>query len=104
MEFFFPSLVAFFTLQYNFFSLGVLLGQPHIQDDENTDIETMKSYEKLLNGHCGMWTRMLRAGEKTHSEDRIRHSMMSKNNTAAPLSLLRKDHKQYESEMIGPPG
>ena len=82
----------------------IQLGQPHIQNDDDTDTGTIQTYEKLLNAHSGMWTRMLRAGEKTQSDERIRHSMMSKNNTAAPLSLLRKDHKQYESEMIGPPG
>ena len=30
--------------------------------------------------------------------------MLSKNNPPAPLSVVRKDHKQYESEITGPPG
>ena len=30
--------------------------------------------------------------------------MKSRNNPAAPLSILRKDHKAYEDEFIGPPG
>ena len=47
---------------------------------------------------------MLRAGEKTNAKDRIRSNMLSKNNPAAPLSVLRKDHKPCESEEVGPPG
>ena len=42
--------------------------------------------------------------EKTNSEKKIRHNMISKCNTPAPLYVLRKDHKQCKSEMIGPPG
>ena len=51
-----------------------------------------------------MFVRMFKIGEETNSSDRIRSNMMSKNNPPAPLSILRKDHKQYVSEVIGPPG
>ena len=81
-----------------------LLGQTHIENDENTDTETIKTKAKLINAHSAMWIHMLRAGEKTNSMDRIRHNMTSKCNTPAPLYLLRKDHKQYDSEITGPPG
>ena len=41
---------------------------------------------------------------KTGSHDRIRASMKSRKNPAAPLSILRKDHKPADDEEIGPPG
>jgi len=47
---------------------------------------------------------MIRASEATNSDEKIRSSMISKNNQPAPLAILRKDHKQYDSEEIGPPG
>ena len=81
-----------------------LLGETHTQNDEEIDTATKNMYEKLLNANCGMWLRMLRAGKKTNQYERIRGSMLSKNNPPAPLSVVRKDHKPYDSEVTGPPG
>ena len=80
------------------------LAEVHTENDEEIDSVAKNSYEKLLNAHGGMWLRILNAGDKTNQYDRIRSSMASKNNPPAPLSILRKDHKHYESEVIGPPG
>ena len=82
----------------------VLLGLSHIENDEDTDLDGKEYLEKLINAHSGMWVRMLKAGEKTNGHKRILSNMKSKNNPPAPLSILRKDHKQYESEITGPPG
>ena len=82
----------------------VQLGLSHIENDEDTNLDEKKYFEKLINAHCGMWVRMLKAGEKSNQQERIHSNMTSKNNPPAPLSILRKDHKQYESEIVGPPG
>ena len=82
----------------------VQLGRTHIENDEDIDVKRTKDLGNLINAHSGMWVRMLKAGDKTNSSSRISSSMASKNNPPAPLSILRKDHKQYESEVVGPPG
>ena len=80
------------------------LGETHVVGDEVIDGETKVRFEKEINAHAEMWTRILNAGTKTSNHDRIRSSMKSRNNPPAPLSVLRKDHKRYDDEVIGPPG
>ena len=79
-------------------------GRTHVTEDEVVDDETKARFEKEINGHAEMWTRIMSAGKNTRNHDRIRSSMKSRNNPPAPLSALRKDHKTYEDEVIGPPG
>ena len=81
-----------------------VLGAVHTTHDEVVTAEERKGFEKEINAHAEMWIRLLSAGTKTGNYDRIRSSMKSKNNPAAPLSILRKDHKTYDDETIGPPG
>ena len=81
-----------------------LLGQTHITNDEVVTTDTVIQLEKDINAHTEMWMRILSAGKKTGEYDRIRTSMKSNNNPPAPLSILRKDHKQTEDPLIGPPG
>ena len=80
------------------------LGETHAVHDEVVNDETKARFEKEVNAHAGMWTRILNAGTETSNHDRIRSNMKSRNNPPAPLSILRKDHKRYEDEVIGPPG
>ena len=81
-----------------------VLGEVHTAHDEIVTPDIKKGFEKEINAHTEGWIRMLGAGTKTGNYDRIRSSMRSRNNPAAPLSILRKDHKAYEDEFIGPPG
>ena len=80
------------------------LGVAHTTEDETITIETISQYEKEINAHAENWIRILSAGTETNNYDRIRTSMKSRNNPPSPLSVLRKDHKPYEDEFIGPPG
>ena len=49
--------------------------------------EAVKPFEKEINTHTGMWLRILGAGTKTGNSDRVKRSMMLKNNPPAPLIL-----------------
>ena len=80
------------------------MGAVHTVDDEVVTMEDVKAYEKEVNAHGEMWLRILSAGTETRNYDRIRSSMKSRNNPPAPLSIVRKDHKPYDNEVIGPPG
>ena len=64
-----------------------LLGQTHTQNDDEINMETKDSYEKLHNAHSRMWVRFLNAGKKTNNCDRIRSSMLARNNPPAPLAI-----------------
>ena len=81
-----------------------LLGDAHVRNDEVVTMADTKQFEIEINAHTEMWTRILNAGEKTGQYDRIKTSMKTKNNPPAPLSILRKDHKQCEDPVVGPPG
>ena len=80
------------------------LGETHVTNDEVVTAKKVKQFEKEVNAHTEMWIRVLNAGKKTGNYDRIRTSMKSNNNPPAPLSILRKDHKQCEDAFTGPPG
>ena len=80
------------------------LGATHTTQDEIVTMEDVKKYEKEINAHSEMWTRILKAGTNTGNYDRIKNSLKSRNNPPAPLSIMRKDHKPYNNEIIGPPG
>ena len=80
------------------------LGGTHVLGDEIVSDETKERFEKEINAHAEMWTRIMNAGTNTGNHDRIRGNMKSRNNPPAPLSVLRKDHKRHEDSVIGPPG
>ena len=80
------------------------LGETHVTDDELVNEDTKARFEKELNAHAEMWTRILNAGKATNNHDRIRSSLKSRNNPPAPLSVVRKDHKRCDDPIIGPPG
>ena len=80
------------------------LGQTHTMNDEEVNRDTVELFEKNITAHAVVWTRFLDAGNKTNTQDKILSNMRSQHNPPAPLSILRKDHKQYDSEEIGPPG
>ena len=77
-------------------------GATHTMHDEIITAEDKKNFEKEVNAHGEMWIRILSAGTRTKNYDRIRSSMKSRNNPPAPLSVVRKDRKPYEDEVIGP--
>ena len=80
------------------------LAEAHINHDEIVTEETKNRFERLINSHTTIWLRILNAGKDENHKDRIKSSMMSKNGPAAPIAFPRKDHKIYDSEIIGPPG
>ena len=81
-----------------------LSGEQHISEDRIINDETKERYEKTVNAHSEMWLRMINAGKNRNQYERIKHSMLTKNCPPAPLTISRKDHKEYQSEEIGPPG
>ena len=65
------------------------LGEQHTRNDEIVTMEDVRTYEKEINGHSEMWTRLINAGAETGQYDRIKTSMKSKGNPPAPLSVPR---------------
>ena len=58
----------------------------------------------MLNAHAFTWSKILRAGDKVGSTERIKSNLRSRNSEYAVLSSLRKDHKNSEDQTSGPPG
>ena len=56
-----------------------MLGRTHVTEDEVVDDETRARFEKEVNAHAEMWTRIMSAGKNTRNHDRIRSSMKSQN-------------------------
>ena len=78
------------------------------EEDSVVSEEVYQEYQKEINAHSSMWTRILKAGEGVHSgnikaADRIRKNLTVQNHSAAPLYALRKDHKTANDRVIGPP-
>ena len=82
--------------------------EPHVSSDEVVDSKTHVRCQKEINAHSSMWVRFMKAGEFTSTssikgQDRIRNSMKVYNHGYAPLYALRKDHKEVDDPVLGPP-
>ena len=77
----------------------------HTEKDETTNEDEHLKCQKEINAHATMWTRILKAGEEEASTaaDRIKNNMLVDNHGLAPIYTVRKDHKAYADETIGPP-
>ena len=82
--------------------------EPHVSSDEVVDSKTHVRCQKEINAHSSMWVRFMKAGEYTNTssikgQDRVRNSMKVYNHGYAPLYALRKDHKEVDDPVLGPP-
>ena len=80
--------------------------EKHIKNDEIIDDRTYGQMLKEINAHSIMWTNFLKAGEHAgeHGQQRTKENMLSSDRTdPPPLYGLRKDHKKYNDNKIGPP-
>ena len=81
----------------------VLSGQAHAAEDPIITEEDHRRIEHNINAHSVAFTRMTCAGESQQDSDRIRKNMIITDSQAPPLYTTRKDHKQSENNIIGPP-
>ena len=80
--------------------------EKHTDKDEVISEHDYQSLINEVNAHSVMWSKILKAGEKTgdYGTQRIKENLLSAEKCdAPPLYALRKDHKTYEDETIGPP-
>ena len=75
----------------------------HVKDDKMIDKEKYGIFEKEINAHSNFWVTMFNIGKQFNDQDRFRSSMLSHNSGYSKLYFLRKDHKPYTDEIIGPP-
>ena len=81
---------------------------PHVREDPIVDDQVHERAEREANAHSNMWLRFTKAGEftgtsATRGYQRIKNSMKVRNHGYAPLYTLRKDHKQVDDPVRGPP-
>ena len=77
----------------------------HTEKDISITEETHKRMQEEANAHAGSWVKMLRIGENggTGSQNRVKSNMLVEECPPPPLYSLRKDHKEYDDEVKGPP-
>ena len=63
----------------------------------------MKQIETRMNHHMREFNKMFEVGSTHGHEERVTGATMSKNTPAPPMYGLRKDHKQHEGKIKGPP-
>ena len=102
------EIVIFQTDKTNSFSTDTIDNyrqacQIHIENDRIINNTEKGKLEAVMNAHGVMWTRFLNAGKNNNQEERIRKNMLNENCEVSPLYTLRKDHKFYEDEVVGPP-
>lgn len=81
---------------------------PHVIGDGIVEEAAHLRAQKESNAHATLWVRMLSAGEKASTKgssglQRLKDSMQVHNHGYAPLYSLRKDHKEVQDAMQGPP-
>ena len=59
--------------------------QPHISEDEIITEETHLQLQDQANAHATFWTRILRSGESTYGEERIKKNMLTHKSAFIPL-------------------
>ena len=81
---------------------------PHVVGDGIVEEAAHLRAQKEINAHATLWVRMLSAGEKASTKgssglQRVKDSMQVHNHGYAPVYSLRKDHKEVQDEVKGPP-
>ena len=81
---------------------------PHVIGDEIVEEAVHLRAQKDANAHSTLWVRMMSAGHFTGTNRgrgmlRVRDSMTVENHGHAPLYSLRKDHKDFDDPVRGPP-
>ena len=71
--------------------------QVHLQNTEKVSTEEYRTIEKELNSHMHAWCNIIKADE------RVRRSLQMEGNEVPPQYGLRKDHKQFDDPVKGPP-
>ena len=66
-------------------------------------MEEHKKIEHNMNAHSVAWVKMIGAGAAQRDADRIQKNMLMSDSQPPPLYTTRKDHKNYDDEIVGPP-
>ena len=74
----------------------------HISEDEVITEKKVKTIENTLNKHADYWVEIMKAGELSGQQKRIKGNLKTKDNQIPVLSGTSKDHKKSEDENIGP--
>ena len=69
----------------------------HFDGMSKTNLENYYEVERILNAHMRSWFIMMKGNQ------RLARNFRASNNTMPPLYGLRKDHKEFESLIEGPP-
>ncbi len=77
--------------------------RPHVESDEVVTVDDFNKAEKLVQAHTVFWLEMLNVGKKSGDSLRYKTSMTQENSKFPTMYTYRKDHKQYEDEVKGPP-
>ena len=75
----------------------------HTERDKEIDEKKVGQIEGQVNHHMRQFNKMFKVGATHEHESRVTGATTSTNIPAPPLYGLRKDHKQAESEFVGPP-
>ena len=77
--------------------------QEHIINDQVITLEEYKEIEKNANFHAKTWARISQAGSLQRDAKRIKENLIINDTQPPPLYTCRKDHKETEDEVVGPP-
>ena len=78
-------------------------GLAHTVGDTEVGWVELKEAQSELNGHIAMLIKIFKMGKNWKHEYRIRETMMGKNHSVCPISLLLKDHKGWSPKDGGVP-
>ena len=77
--------------------------QHTVKDEKVDECEKVKKIEDKMNLHMRQFNRMFRVGSTHGQEERVTGATTSTNTPAPPMYGLRKDHKEHQDQMKGPP-
>ena len=79
--------------------------KPHYIGEQKVNIEVVASSEDILNNYSRAWTRILGIGADAGDfmPQRVSNALMVNHSNVPFLDGLRKDHKAYHNETLGPP-
>ena len=77
--------------------------QTHTVNDPVITKEEHQQIEHHMNAHSVALARMICAGELQKDSDRIHKNMILTDSQPPPLYTVRKDHKQHDNNVVGPP-
>ena len=77
--------------------------KPHFENDEIIRYHEYSKIEETINAHTIFWVRILQAAKDTGDMKRFKSSMLTHNSEVSTLYTYRKDHKEYEDQIKGPP-